>query len=457
MMDVLKNYQLGLMLMLVGACGVIALLTLFSGAIPKGRRRILIALELCEMLLLFSDFEAYRFRGNTTALGYYMVRISNFLVFAMVILAIFIFSRYLQNLYLEAGAFQVIPKRLRISDFLCAVAGILLIVSQFTGLYYTFDETNQYQRSPGYPICYLLPLLILCLLLSVILQYHKQLNRSVWVALFLFSFTPLVASTVQLFLYGLSLTNIATTGLAIAVYIIDLRNVNKTAQQAYQILEKKQEENHIFIEEMTQSFANIIDMRDHYTNGHSHRVAQYTVMLAREMGYDETTVEKFKEIALLHDIGKIGIDESLLNKPGALTPEEYQIIQSHSQLGYDALKNISIMPDLAVGAKTHHERPDGKGYPNHLKGNEIPGVGRILGVADTFDAMYSDRPYRKRMNFDKAVSIIRENSGKQFDEEVVNAFLRLVDRGEFRALDDTGGGSMQEVDNLAVFSAAASV
>ena len=106
------------------------------------------------------------------------------------------------------------------------------------------------------------------------------------------------------------------------------------------------------------------------------------------------------------------------------------------------------MPELAIGAGAHHERPDGKGYPKGLKGDEIPRVAQIIAVADTFDAMYSDRPYRKRMNFDKAVSIIKEVSGTQLQADVVDAFLRLVDKGEFRAPDDIGGGSTEDINNI---------
>ena len=171
-------------------------------------------------------------------------------------------------------------------------------------------------------------------------------------------------------------------------------------------------------------------------------------MLARELGYDEDTVEKYYRIALLHDVGKIGVPPEVLNKPGKLTDEEFETIKSHTSQGYDALKEISIMPELAVGAQAHHERPDGKGYPNHLKGDEIPRVAQIIAVADCFDAMYSDRPYRKRMNFEKAVSIIREVSGTQLTSDVVDAFMRLVAKGKFRAPDDEGGGTTENIDNI---------
>ena len=228
--------------------------------------------------------------------------------------------------------------------------------------------------------------------------------------------------------------------IALLVFIYTRKRVER--------LEKKQAENKMFIREMIEAFAKTIDMKDKYTNGHSTRVAQYTVMLAKELGCDEETVEKYYNIALLHDIGKIGVPPEVLNKQGKLTDQEFAIIKSHSKLGYDALKDISIMPELAIGAGAHHERPDGKGYPRGLKGSDIPRVAQIIAVADTFDAMYSDRPYRKRMNFDKAVSIIKEVSGTQLEEDVVEAFLRLVDKGEFRAPDDDGGGSTEDINNI---------
>ena len=138
----------------------------------------------------------------------------------------------------------------------------------------------------------------------------------------------------------------------------------------------------------------------------------------------------------------------MLNKPGKLTDEEFEIIKSHTTLGYETLKDISIMPELAIGAGSHHERPDGRGYPNRLKGDEIPKVAQIIAVADCFDAMYSNRPYRRRMNFEKVVSIIKEVSGTQLAPDVVDAFVRLVDKGELRDPDDHGGGSMENIENI---------
>ncbi len=227
---------------------------------------------------------------------------------------------------------------------------------------------------------------------------------------------------------------------ALAVFLIMRRKTQK--------LLKKEAEQRVIIKEITEVLAKTIDMKDKYTNGHSARVAKYTAMLAKELGYDDETVEKYYNIALLHDIGKISVPEEVLNKNGKLDDEEFRIIKSHPELGGETLREITIMPELAIGAQSHHERPDGKGYPQGLKQGEIPRVAQIIAVADTFDAMYSDRPYRKRMNFDKVVSIMKEVKGTQLTADVVDAFLRLVDKGEMRAPDDVGGGTTEDIDNL---------
>lgn len=228
-----------------------------------------------------------------------------------------------------------------------------------------------------------------------------------------------------------------------AVYIIRLVIKQKTLKY-----KKKVEEEKTIIRDISRAFAKTIDMKDRYTTGHSYRVAKYTAMLAKELGYDEDTVDRFYDIALLHDVGKIGVSPQVLNKPGKLTDEEFLEIKSHAKLGYNALKDIKVMPELADGAGFHHERPDGRGYPSMLKGDDIPRVAQIIAVADTFDAMYSDRPYRKRMNYDKAVSIIQEVSGTQLMPDVVDAFMRIEKRGEFKAADDDGGGSIEDITNI---------
>lgn len=194
---------------------------------------------------------------------------------------------------------------------------------------------------------------------------------------------------------------------------------------------KKEAENKKLINEMTNAFAKCVDSKDAYTNGHSFRVAAYTAMLARRLGKSKDQVESIYRIALLHDIGKISIPDHILNKPGKLDDEEFQIMKSHAKRGYDILKDITIAPELALGAACHHERLDGRGYPAGLKGDEIPEVAQIIAVADTFDAMYSTRPYRKKMELSDAIKEIKKGSGTQFNPKVVGVFLALAREGAF--------------------------
>ena len=198
---------------------------------------------------------------------------------------------------------------------------------------------------------------------------------------------------------------------------------------------KKQRENQRLINEMTRVFARCIDMKDAYTRGHSTRVAIYSAMIAKKLGKNQEEIEKIFNIALLHDIGKISIPDNILNKPGRLDDEEFKVMKSHSQNGYDVLKDITIAPEISLGAGCHHEKYDGSGYPRHLKGDEIPEVAQIIAVADAFDAMYSTRPYRKQLPLENVVAEIKRCSGTQFNPKMVDAFLSLVDTGVFDKID----------------------
>lgn len=194
---------------------------------------------------------------------------------------------------------------------------------------------------------------------------------------------------------------------------------------------RKNEENRRLINQMTSAFAKIIDLKDQYTNGHSFRVAKYSKMLAQGLGYSKEDVENIYNIALLHDIGKISIPDEILNKPGKLTPEEYEIIKSHARNGYDILKEIEASPELALGAGYHHERIDGTGYPSGKSREEIPMVAQIISVADTFDAMNSTRPYRKQMKMEDIAAELARVAGTQLNPDIVKVLLSLIEQGAF--------------------------
>ena len=186
----------------------------------------------------------------------------------------------------------------------------------------------------------------------------------------------------------------------------------------------------IIIQSM-KTFTNFIDAKDKYTRGHSIRVGFYTKKIAEKMDFDEDELDNIYYIALLHDVGKINISDSILNKPGKLDEEERNIIETHTTNGAQILKDFNSVPHIVEGARYHHERYDGKGYPEGLAGENIPLVARIICVADAFDAMNSDRCYRKAYPMERIVKELKEGAGKQFDPEVVKVMLELIEENVF--------------------------
>ena len=179
--------------------------------------------------------------------------------------------------------------------------------------------------------------------------------------------------------------------------------------------------------ETIEAIASTIDAKDEYTKGHSNRVAEYSVIIARELGIGEEKLSDIRYIALLHDIGKIGVPDSILKKKGRLSDEEYEEMKHHTVAGEMILSGVETIPDLMVGAKYHHERFDGKGYPSGLKGDEIPFIARVIAVADAYDAMTTDRVYRKRLPAEVVMGELEKGKGTQFDPKVVQVFIAYLE------------------------------
>jgi energy-coupling factor transport system substrate-specific component len=175
------------------------------------------------------------------------------------------------------------------------------------------------------------------------------------------------------------------------------------------------------------AIANTVDAKDERTALHSHRVAEYSVLIAKELGRSDEDCEILRKTALLHDIGKIGIPDSVLNKPGRLTDEEYEVMKSHVVKGAEILKDFTIIDHVWEGALYHHERYDGKGYTLGLKGEDIPLNARIIGIADAFDAMTANRVYRKKLDFSVVLDELKKGKGTQFDPQLVDIILKLID------------------------------
>lgn len=207
-------------------------------------------------------------------------------------------------------------------------------------------------------------------------------------------------------------------------HIIDLIRLQRNLSQE---VEKKTEENEKLFMHVVHSLADAIDAKDTYTNGHSGRVAKYSKEIARRYGYSEKAQGDIYMMGLLHDVGKIGVPDAVINKPAKLTDEEFALIKNHPSMGSRILKNIKEMPALATGARWHHEKFGGGGYPDGLSGNDIPEEARIIAVADAYDAMSSRRSYRDVLPQEVVRGEIEKGKGTQFDPKFADIMLSMID------------------------------
>lgn len=216
--------------------------------------------------------------------------------------------------------------------------------------------------------------------------------------------------------------------LCVFVLIVLLcRNMLKKLQWYIARLQESNEKIEHINETVIKTLARTIDAKDRYTNGHSQRVAKYSVELGKRMGKSEEELKELYYAGMLHDVGKIHIPDAIINKPSKLTDDEFEYIKLHPVSGYHILKDMKENPSISQGAKWHHERYDGRGYPNGLSGDTIPEVARIIGVADAYDAMTSNRSYRKLMPQEKVRGEIEKGRGTQFDPDIADIMLEMID------------------------------
>lgn len=202
--------------------------------------------------------------------------------------------------------------------------------------------------------------------------------------------------------------------------INELKNEKQLREKVLSLFENVQD---LFLSTV-KSLAEVIEAKDAYTMGHCERIREYSLLIGKKLNLTIDEMRDLEYASLLHDVGKITIPESILNKPGRLTDEEFAIIKTHSVKGYNILSHIKQLKGALVGIKYHHERYDGKGYPEKLKGKEIPLIARIIAVSDAYDAMTSDRTYRKCFDLKTAKEILVQEKNKQFDSEIVDSFLQ---------------------------------
>ena len=327
-----------------------------------------------------------------------------------------------------------------------AVYAIALIINGFTGFYFYFDYSLALPYQHGW---FFLPINIYSLVfvfesIVVFIIKRKQFNVRQIICTTIFFAIFFAAYGLQLLVFPDVL--LSDFGCAVGSLIVffsietpdyvklmaTLSELNElkgsleiqVASRTEELINEKASYEELTLETLS-SLADLIDAKDHYTNGHSFRVAAYAKGMAKSLGFSNAETEQIYLAGLIHDVGKVAISETILTKPGKLSPDEFATIQSHSSIGGDILRGIKEFPAFQQVARSHHERYDGSGYPDKLVGEDIPYYARIVTVCDCFDAMTSDRSYRKALSDQVAIEELRQGKGTQFDPKLVDVFLSL--------------------------------
>lgn len=361
------------------------------------------------------------FMPNASALGT--------LCFVMILLSPIAISLYINTLQHE--------KYTKIFQLISVVAFLNFIISTILHLAGIADYIETLPIAHG-----ILAITFIIVILSFIIGYwnHKDNSDRLLFLGLLVAMLSIVFESISSY-YVVSISGIF---IGIGILILLFINIIRTVHIIRDIIryQQKQEFNKRkkHMEEMSlqlmQTLSTTIEAKDEYTKGHSHRVAEYSALIAKELGWNEDDVENLKNAAYLHDIGKIGIPDTVLNKPTRLTDEEFAIIKDHTTIGANILKNVSLIPHVHEVIRHHHERYDGHGYPDGLKGEQIPIHARIVAVADSYDAMNSKRIYRNQLPQQTIIEELAKNRGSQFDPEIADIFLKLLKEDKVHVKED---------------------
>lgn len=389
------------MFILCVICGILMMFSSITNFISKRRKYALFSMAFIAMMLLISNKIAHICDGSDNVCVF--AKISKFMVYALFLLIIYIFNMYLKDLFLHEGNTEVVPYRLKLVDFVVLAGELTLIISCYTDFYYSYNN-NTYQRSNGFIVSYIFPLASMIIQLTAILNNNEKFRKRRLILLVMFIISPICMSMLQFFIHGVSLVTSTIVSMVILLYSFSILDASRV-----------------------EKLVNAIDAKDPYTKGHSKRVAKYASLIAEKAGKTKEQCDEIYLIGLLHDVGKIEIPDEIINKTSALTEEELAVIKTHPLKGRKILDKISLSPGLSIGAKYHHERFDGKGYPEGLKGEEIPEIARIIAVADTYDAMASKRSYRDVLPQDVVRTEIMNGIATQFDPVFAKIMVELID------------------------------
>ena len=302
---------------------------------------------------------------------------------------------------------------------------IFSLTGYFTDIAYSYDARNVFHRGPLGWFSHIIMIFYLMIMLFLSIKVKKSSNRFEHFVLFIITIILIMGAFMESLFGNLCVLRISIVSSLLFYYMFFQTQTYKD-DMAHKKLEEAHKLEQLTYQVVT-ALAGTVDAKDTYTNGHSQRVADYSRELAKRMGKSDRFAEDIYFMGLLHDIGKIGIPDRIINKKGKLTDEEYAIIKTHPEIGSDVLKKINAMPQLYWGARWHHERFDGKGYPDGKKGADIPLEARIIAVADAYDAMSSKRSYRDAMQQSAIRAEIVRVKGTQLDPEIADIMIAMID------------------------------
>ena len=431
MIGLIREYQLNIMLFLCGACGILVLLMLFTRFISKSRKSIILVMELTALLLLWFDRQAYLYAGDTSVEGYYMVRVSNFIVFFLTPAIALVFDLYLADLIRSNSSEKELPKRIRVVGVLSAAGMLMAVISAFTGLYYYFDETNTYHRGKFFLIAYIVPVICPIVLYTVVRQKRKLFSKYIYLSLTLYIFVPIICGILQVFMYGISLVNMAMVAVSVCMYIFTYIDINASVENAHEreikSMQGEQKHMQILFDQTATAFVSAVEKKDDFLKGTSVRTAEYAKMIAKLSGKSDEDCEKVYYAALLHDVGMIGIPDSVIKQDTDPAKPHHEIMKQKPVIGREILSCITEYPYLSQAAYCSHERYNGTGYPEGLKGKDIPEIARIVAVADAYVTMTTKKRYRDaRPDFVTRETFVKEAGGK-FDPYFADIMVGIID------------------------------
>ncbi|MCM1283843.1 MAG: HD-GYP domain-containing protein [Muribaculaceae bacterium] len=367
----------------------------------------------------------------------------NTIYFVMTFSLGYFFLRYVES-YVEQST--QMDKSIHINKTGYVLLLALLVFNMFFGFLFTFHADGTYVHGGLYVLVYIVPLYYVLFSLLVLIRNQRFFNTKQKISIGVYIIMCLLGPLMQMLLLPNVLLSVFTPSIAILVILFsmetpdyqllmktlaeldDLRkNLQIEVKKQTKTAEDRREKVERLSGQVILTLARTIDAKDKYTNGHSERVAAYSREIARRLGMSAQEQQEIYYMGLLHDIGKIGISDTIINKSEKLTDEEYQMMRKHPELGGQILAGISEIPGIAIGAKYHHEKFDGTGYPYGVAGEDIPFQARIIGIADAYDAMASKRSYRDVLPQQTVREEIKNGRGTQFDPRCTDVMLQMID------------------------------